>query len=224
MKEFFELELGSMTIDEYERRFLELLKYVAFIKDEQVKIQRYLSGIPSFITDKIQYDDPKTFEEIIRHAKCIYDQQWGRPVFQKAWEEKMKNKVEQRKKGIKPPFFRNTTQGQPTLEEPEKTKIVGKNPRQQPIQCWGCGGDHMHRDFPQRGEKARTVHNVHRVATIEDMGINVPRICAALDNKQVEFQSHMIELEGKINNQPIAILIDSGASHSYLDPKMVERF
>jgi hypothetical protein len=41
MKEFFELKLGSMTIDEYERRFLELLKYVPFIKDEQVKIQRY---------------------------------------------------------------------------------------------------------------------------------------------------------------------------------------
>jgi hypothetical protein len=41
---------------------------------------------------------------------------------------------------------------------------------------------------------------------------------------KVEFQSHMIEVEGKINDQPIAILIDSGASHSYLDPKMVERF
>jgi hypothetical protein len=54
MKEFFELKLGSMTIDEYERRFLELLKYVPFIKDETVKIQRYLSGLPSFISDKIQ--------------------------------------------------------------------------------------------------------------------------------------------------------------------------
>jgi hypothetical protein len=53
MKEFFELKLGSMTIDEYERRFLELLKYVSFIKDETIKIQRYLSGLPSFISDKI---------------------------------------------------------------------------------------------------------------------------------------------------------------------------
>jgi hypothetical protein len=32
MKEFFELKLGSMTIDEYERRFLELLKYVCSSK------------------------------------------------------------------------------------------------------------------------------------------------------------------------------------------------
>jgi hypothetical protein len=53
MKEFFELKLESMTIDEYERRFLELLKYVSFIKDETINIQSYLSGFPSFINDKI---------------------------------------------------------------------------------------------------------------------------------------------------------------------------
>jgi predicted aspartyl protease len=32
----------------------------------------------------------------------------------------------------------------------------------------------------------------------------------------------MIEVEGKINNQTIAILIDLGASHNYIDPNMVE--
>jgi hypothetical protein len=47
MKDFFELKLGSMTIDEYEGIFLELLKYVPFIKDEAVNIQRYLSGLQS---------------------------------------------------------------------------------------------------------------------------------------------------------------------------------
>jgi hypothetical protein len=54
------------------------------------------------------------------------------------------------------------------------------------------------------------------------MGRNVPRIYPALDNKQAEYQSHMIEVEGMINNQTLAILIDSRASHSYIDPKMVE--
>jgi hypothetical protein len=38
MKDFFELKLGNMTIDEYKPRFLELLKYVFLIKDEAVKI------------------------------------------------------------------------------------------------------------------------------------------------------------------------------------------
>ena len=80
----------------------------------------------------------------------------------------------------------------------------------------------MFSDCPHRGEKVRNVHNEHQVETMEDMGKNVPRIYAALDNKKVEYQSHMIEVEGMINNQTIAILIDSGASHSYIDPKMVE--
>jgi N-glycosylase/DNA lyase len=66
MKEFFELKLGSMTIDEYERRLLELIKYVSFIKDDIVKIKRYLSGLPSFISDTIQYDDPNTLQETLR--------------------------------------------------------------------------------------------------------------------------------------------------------------
>jgi hypothetical protein len=133
MKEFFELKLGSMTIDEYERRFLELLKYVAFIKDEKVKIQRYLSGFPSFISDKIWCDDPKTLEETIRHAKCLYDQQKGRLNFQKDWEDKMKSKLDQRKKGAKPPFFTNIVQGHPTPKEFRMTEMVEQKSRQQSI-------------------------------------------------------------------------------------------
>ena len=89
--------------------FLELLKYVSFIKDETVNIQRYLSGLPYLIRDKIQYDDPKTLEETIRRAKCLYDQHKGRLTFQKAWENKNNNKMEQRKKETKPPFFRNNS-------------------------------------------------------------------------------------------------------------------
>ena len=49
-------------------------------------------------------------------------------------------------------------------------------------------------------------------------------IYAALDNKQVNYQSLMIEVEGKIDNQPIAILIDSGTSHSYIKSNIIERF
>jgi hypothetical protein len=52
-KDFFELKLGIMTIDDYEKRCLELLKYVSFIKDEPIKIQGYLSRLSTFISDKI---------------------------------------------------------------------------------------------------------------------------------------------------------------------------
>jgi len=53
MKEFFELKLGSMTMHEYEKRLLELLNYEDFIKDKKVKIERFISGLPSFYNDNI---------------------------------------------------------------------------------------------------------------------------------------------------------------------------
>ena len=61
--------------------------------------------------------------------------------------------MEQRKKGSKPPLFRNNFQGQPTPKEPTMTEEMGKIPRKPPIKCWGCGGDHMFRDCPHMGEK-----------------------------------------------------------------------
>jgi hypothetical protein len=90
----------------------------------------------------------------------------------------------------------------------------GQRPGKPPIQCWGCKGDHMFRDCPHKGEKVRTVHNVQQDETLEDMGINVQRIYATMDNEKEKYQSHMIEVEGMISNQTIAILIDSGAIHS----------
>jgi hypothetical protein len=56
------------------------------------------------------------------------------------------------------------------------------------------------------------------------MGGKIPRIYAALDNKKEKYKSPMIEVEGKIDNHPIEILIDYGARHSYINSKIVERF
>jgi hypothetical protein len=81
MKEFFGLKLGSMTMDGYEKRFFEFLNYAALIKDEKVKIQRFMSGLPSFYSDNIHYDNPETLEKSIRIASHIYEKSRGRPVF-----------------------------------------------------------------------------------------------------------------------------------------------
>jgi hypothetical protein len=38
MQYFFELKLGNMTMNEYDKKFLEFVRSVGFIKDEKVKI------------------------------------------------------------------------------------------------------------------------------------------------------------------------------------------
>ena len=37
-KEFYELRLGQLTIEEYINKFLELKRYVPYIKDGKVKV------------------------------------------------------------------------------------------------------------------------------------------------------------------------------------------
>jgi hypothetical protein len=66
-----------------------------------------------------------------------------------------------------------------------------------------------------------SVHNIQEASTVGDVGRSIPRIYAALDDRQAEHKSHMIEVAGKIASKPMAILIDSGASHSYIAPNMV---
>ena len=63
--ELYELELGQLIIDEYINKFLELIRYVPYIKDEKVNMQRFISGLPQYFRDKIEFDEPKTLEDTI---------------------------------------------------------------------------------------------------------------------------------------------------------------
>ena len=46
IKEFHQLKLGQMTMEEYTNKFLELLRYVKYIRYDKVKFKHFLSGIP----------------------------------------------------------------------------------------------------------------------------------------------------------------------------------
>ena len=52
---------------------------------------------------------------------------------------------------------------------------------------------------------------------------NIPQINVCLEDRQVDHQSTMLEVEGKILNTPFSILIDSRASLSYISPRVFEK-
>ena len=60
-------------MEEYENKFLELARYVKYIRDDKVKTQHFLSGIPRSYKDRIEFDEPRTLEEAIRKDKYCYD-------------------------------------------------------------------------------------------------------------------------------------------------------
>jgi len=65
VNEFYELNMGSMTDDEYTSRFLELLRYMPYLMEEKAKINRFISGLPVSFKDKIEFDEPRSLEEAI---------------------------------------------------------------------------------------------------------------------------------------------------------------
>ena len=58
---------------------------------------------------------------------------------------------------------------------------------------------------------------------VGDLARTMPRINAALENKQADYQTSMVEVEGNLNQISISILINPRASLSYISPKFVEK-
>ena len=58
-KYFYKLRLGSMTMKKLSSKFLSLLRYVPYIIDENPKIQRFISCLPTSLKNRIEFDNPK---------------------------------------------------------------------------------------------------------------------------------------------------------------------
>jgi predicted aspartyl protease len=95
------------------------------------------------------------------------------------------------------------------------------NPRE-PLKCWGCGEPHLLRNCPHQNSTNRTIQNIQEASTIGDIGKSIHRINAALDDRQTNHQSTIVEIEGKIHDRKVSILIDPGASLSYITPSLVD--
>ena len=59
--------------------------------------------------------------------------------------------------------------------------------------------------------------------TVGELARTMPRINAALENRQADYQTSMVEVEGMVNQTPVTILIDPGSSLSYIAPQIVEK-
>lgn len=90
------------------------------------------------------------------------------------------------------------------------------------LKCWGSGEPHLPRDYPHNARLVQNIQAMHKTSTVNDMAMNIPRISATLEDRQVEHQSSIVELGGILVNQSISVLIDLRASLSYVGLQVVE--
>eukprot|EP00253_Pinus_taeda_P012349 PITA_12349 len=237
-REFHDLRLGQQTMDEFITRFTSLLRYVPYIREEKAKVQRFVSSLPVYMRERIEFDNPKSMDEVICKARICYQQskQKGEAANRK-WNEKKgfktvgnskgnrSNGSKGSSKGANSRFAPRTTSKFRTTNESkvseQQSRLDSENAARPPVQCWGCGGPHYIKNSPQR-KGAEQLSQVHEASTVGEVGRSIPRINVALEDRQAEYQPTMVEFEGKISNLNISVLIDPGATLSYVSPKIVE--
>ena len=80
----------------------------------------------------------------------------------------------------------------------------------------------MLRKFLHRNGNVSQVHNIQGAKKVGQVAKTIPIIYEALEDRQEDHQSTVVEFEGKIAEQSISILIDHGSTHNYITPKIVE--
>eukprot|EP00253_Pinus_taeda_P032966 PITA_32966 len=205
-REFHDLQLGQQTMDEFITHFTSLLRYVPYIREEKAKVQQFVSSLPPYMRERIEFDNPKSMDEVIRKARICYRQRAG--------------------KGTNNRFTARSTSKFRSANDfkvsEQQIRLDNEGTTRPPVQCWGCGGPHYIKNCPQR-KGTEQLSQIHEASTVGEVGRSVPKINAALEDRQAEYQPTMVEFEGKISNLTISVLIDPGATLSYVNPKVVER-
>lgn len=75
-------------MDEYITKFTSLLRYVPYIHEEKAKVQRFISSLPTFMKEKLEFDNPKTMDEAVWKAQICYQQMKQKGEVNKSWPSK----------------------------------------------------------------------------------------------------------------------------------------
>ena len=179
----------------------------------------------------------------MRKANFCYEQRKNKKEGIPNWKSKRTSNFEQRMKGFKPNknfknnsrnFSKNNYQGtnfkgktQQNFIAPKSrdmpSNYVKNNEQREPIKYQECHRPHYAKDCPNKKKNFNNVHIIQEEATVGDVANQIPRIHAALENQQGDYQTSMLEIKDMIHNKPISVLIDPGASLSYVSPSIAER-
>ena len=75
-----------MTMEDLINKFLDLLRFVPYIKEEKVEVQRFLSYLSQSYRDRIEFDNPQTLDEVLIKSRNDLSKQ--RNDLSKVWKDK----------------------------------------------------------------------------------------------------------------------------------------
>ena len=87
-------------MEEFIMKFINLQCYVPYLKDDKAKLCRFISFLPPYYKDKIEFEMPKTMGEAMRKEKLWYLLFKQRYELNRTWRNKNNEKKRLGKEGI----------------------------------------------------------------------------------------------------------------------------
>ena len=162
---------------------------------------------------------PKTLDNTLHKSRIFYEHGQLRQENINKSRDMSRSSSDNCKPGFNPPPYRkqnnsfptnrnfNKTCANPNVPTPNTNIPVpnrGTNATPLSIKCWKLQGTHYARYCPNKTNGV--LHNLQEEPIVEDMA-STPNIYASLDDRQVDHKATMVEIEGKVSNTYISILI-----------------
>lgn len=183
-REFHDLKLGQLMMEEYITKFTSLLCYVPYLRDEKAKFHRFLRILLTHMKEGIKFMNTRTMDEAIRKERMCYQQYKAKGELGKGWQSKKEHKGSSN-------FQKNRTSNFKNVANSLVSKQFGKNHQRiwwpmedkpteasnnldqaqnqkPPLQCWGCVEAQYYRNYPQRG-RSEAVTNLQETSTVIDV-------------------------------------------------------
>lgn len=61
-------------MDEYLAKFSSQLRYVPYLREEKAKVQRFIRSFPINMKERLEFDYPKTMDDVVIKARICYQQ------------------------------------------------------------------------------------------------------------------------------------------------------
>ncbi|XP_058766746.1 uncharacterized protein LOC131640358 [Vicia villosa] len=214
-REFQNFKQGNLSVSEYAEKFEDMADYsrqAVYAPDELWKIDQFLMGLRADIAHSVSQREFTTYAECLRQCYVAENS------LKRVQEERNQNRTNYREQGksaqhLKPRGFppkKKQGYGDQSAQPPYCHKCKKKHAGEcepTPITCFRCGEPGHKSPFcPKKKDQEKTTGRVY-----------------TLDARKAKGNSNLIAGTCYVNNQPLCVLVDCGATHSFISTECAYR-
>ncbi|XP_058726825.1 uncharacterized protein LOC131598218 [Vicia villosa] len=214
-REFQNFKQGNLSVSEYAEKFEDMADYsrqAVYAPDELWKIDQFLMGLRADIAHSVSQREFTTYAECLRQCYVAENS------LKRVQEERNQNRTNYREQGksaqhLKPRGFppkKKQGYGDQSAQPPYCHKCKKKHAGEcepTPITCFRCGEPGHKSPFcPKKKDQEKTTGRVY-----------------TLDARKAKGNNNLIAGTCYVSNQPLCVLVDCGATHSFISTECAYR-